>query len=204
VSFTRDTADALQYAAVLVNTRPTAAHGEGLTSVAELVEQLLEWDWTGDLPGTEDELETVRRVRSRLREYWDADLDQAVLITNDLLRDGDARPQLVNHEPLGWHVHATPSDAPLATRLAVDTAMAMVDVIRADELDRLKVCAAQDCDDVLVDLSRNRSRKFCDGTCGNNANVAAYRARQADARQSTERQPRTRRPSARPAAQPSS
>lgn len=183
MSFTRDTVDALQYAAVLVNTRPSGARDEGLTSIAELVEQFLEWDWTGDLPQSDDELETVRRVRIRLREYWDADLDQAVTITNDLLRDGDARPQLVHHEPLGWHVHATPPDAPFATRVAVDTAMAMVDVIRADELDRLKVCAAEDCDDVLVDLSRNRSRKFCDGTCGNNANVAAYRARQARARQ---------------------
>ena len=182
MNFTRDTADALQYAAVLVNTRPTSVHGEGLSSVAELADQLLAWDWTGNLPRTEDELETVRRVRTRLREYWDADLEQAVAITNDLLRDGDARPRLVNHEPLGWHVHATESDAPLATRLAVDTAMAMIDVIRADELDRLKVCAAEACDDVLVDLSRNRSRKFCDGTCGNNANVAAYRARRARSR----------------------
>lgn len=179
MTFTRDTADALQYAAVLVNTRPTAAHGEGLDSVEQLVEQLLDWDWTGALPTSDAELGPVRRVRARLREYWDADLDRAVAITNDLLRDGDARPRLVTHEPLGWHVHATADDAPLATRLAVDTAMAMIDVIRADELDRLKVCAAQDCDDVLVDLSRNRSRKFCDGTCGNNANVAAYRARQA-------------------------
>ena len=30
------------------------------------------------------------------------------------------------------------------------------------ELDRLRVCAADDCDDVLVDLSKNRSRRFCD------------------------------------------
>lgn len=179
MTFNRDTADALQYAAVLVNTRPSATHGEGLESVEQLEDQLREWDWTGHMPTSEDEVETVRRVRDRLRPYWDATLEEAVEITNDLLRDGDARPRLVTHEPLGWHVHATEDDAPLATRLAVDTAMAMIDVIRADELDRLKVCAAQDCDDVLVDLSRNRSRKFCDGTCGNNANVAAYRARKA-------------------------
>ena len=40
--------------------------------------------------------------------------------------------------------------------------MAFVDVIRTGELDRLRVCAADDCDDVLVDLSKNRSRRFCD------------------------------------------
>jgi predicted RNA-binding Zn ribbon-like protein len=52
-------------------------------------------------------------------------------------------------------------------------------VIRADELARLRVCAADDCEDVVVDLSKNRSKRFCDGGCGNRANVAAYRARKA-------------------------
>ena len=179
MAFTHDTDVALQYACAFVNTRPTTGREEGLPTVAALVTHLREWDWTGRMPTARDELETVLRVRDRLRQYWYADLEEAVEITNALLRDGDARPQLVIHEPLGWHVHATPDDAPLATRLAVDTAMAMIDVIRADELDRLKVCEAEDCDNVLVDLSRNRSRKFCDGTCGNNANVAAYRARKA-------------------------
>ena len=49
---------------------------------------------------------------------------------------------------------------------------------RSDELERLRLCDAPDCDAVLVDLSRNRSRRYCDtGNCGNRANVAAYRAR---------------------------
>ena len=48
-----------------------------------------------------------------------------------------------------------------------------------DELDRLRVCASETCTDVLVDLSKNRSRRFCEASCGNRASVAAYRARQA-------------------------
>lgn len=192
MAFTHDTDIALQYAANLINTRPTASKPDELSSVAALLAQMDGWGWTGAQPSTHAELETVRRVRGRLREYWDADTDEAVRITNELLRDGRANPQLVNHEPLGWHIHSTPDDAPLATRMAVDTAMAMIDVIRADELERLKVCAADDCDDVFVDLSRNRSRKFCDGTCGNNANVAAYRARQARARAGRQRSARQR------------
>ncbi|MEO6955771.1 MAG: CGNR zinc finger domain-containing protein [Antricoccus sp.] len=28
-----------------------------------------------------------------------------------------------------------------------------------------------------MDLSRNRSKRFCEGGCGNRTNVAAYRAR---------------------------
>ncbi|WP_447646541.1 CGNR zinc finger domain-containing protein [Nocardioides zeae] len=56
--------------------------------------------------------------------------------------------------------------------------MAMIDVIRADEMSRLGTCAADDCAGVVLDLSRNRSRKFCSTTCGNRTAVAAYRARQ--------------------------
>ena len=55
--------------------------------------------------------------------------------------------------------------------------MAMVDVIRSGQLHRLRHCEAADCDDVVIDLSKNRSRRFCDSGCGNRANVAAYRAR---------------------------
>lgn len=59
--------------------------------------------------------------------------------------------------------------------------MALADLIRAGELRRLKICAAPDCDAVLIDLSRNRSRMFCDtGNCGNRQHVAAYRERRKD------------------------
>jgi predicted RNA-binding Zn ribbon-like protein len=68
-------------------------------------------------------------------------------------------------------------ERPLADRVVVETAMAMVDVIRADENRRLDRCAAADCDDVVLDLSRNRSRRYCSTTCGNREAVAAYRAR---------------------------
>jgi predicted RNA-binding Zn ribbon-like protein len=55
--------------------------------------------------------------------------------------------------------------------------MAMIDVIRADEMSRLGVCAQDDCDGIVLDLSRNRSKIFCDTACSNRAAVAAYRAR---------------------------
>ena len=54
----------------------------------------------------------------------------------------------------------------------------VADLIRAGELRRLKTCAAPDCEAVLIDLSRNRSRRFCDtGNCANRQHVAAYRER---------------------------
>jgi predicted RNA-binding Zn ribbon-like protein len=61
--------------------------------------------------------------------------------------------------------------------MAVEAAMAIVDVVRSDELSRLRICEYPRCMNVAVDLSKNRSKRFCDDGCGNRAAVAAYRAR---------------------------
>ena len=178
--FAHDTELALQYAAALVNTRPTSSSPEALTSVEDLLLHLREWDgWTGRMPQTPADLTQVLRVRDRLAQLWEVDVEQAVDITNTLLRDGHALPQLVTHEPLGWHIHGTADDAAFAVRLAVEAAFGMIDVIRTDSLDRLQYCAGEDCERVLVDLTKNRSRKYCDTTCANKAHAAAYRARKA-------------------------
>jgi predicted RNA-binding Zn ribbon-like protein len=66
--------------------------------------------------------------------------------------------------------------------MAVEAAMAFVDVVRQKELDRLRVCDAEDCRDVLVDLSKNRSRRYCSTACSNRVNVAAFRARRTGSR----------------------
>ena len=96
-----------------------------------------------------------------------------------MLADAGAIPQLVRHDEWDWHLHAVGPTRDLATRIVVETAMAMIDVIRADEMSRLGVCADDTCDGVVLDLSRNRSQRFCSTACGNRNAVAAYRARQA-------------------------
>jgi predicted RNA-binding Zn ribbon-like protein len=98
-----------------------------------------------------------------------------------MLAEAGALPQLVRHDEWDWHLHAVQPDRPLATRVAVETAMAMIDVIRGRQLSRLGTCAADGCAGVVVDLSRNRSRRFCSATCGNREAAAAYRSRARDA-----------------------
>jgi predicted RNA-binding Zn ribbon-like protein len=174
--FAHDTEVALNAAAALVN---SANDGEDLPDVATLDSFVTEWGWTGERAHDAVELEAVHALRPRLRELWSADEDGAVKLVNGMLREANALPQLLKHDQWDYHLHATPSDAGLDVRMMVEAAMAFVDVIRMKELDRLRVCVADDCGDVLVDLSKNRSRRFCDSTCGNRMNVAAYRARQA-------------------------
>ena len=174
--FTDDTDASLQAAVALVNS--TDDPGEPLGSVDDLSAFLASWPYTGRHDATPAELESVRRLRPALRSLLLADRDEAAGIVNDMLARARALPQLQRHDHWDWHLHAVDPDRPLDERVVVETAMAMVDVIRADEMSRLATCAADDCDDVVLDLSRNRSRRYCSTTCGNREAVAAYRARQ--------------------------
>jgi predicted RNA-binding Zn ribbon-like protein len=173
--FAHDTEVSLSATAALVN---TARGGrEELPDVAALDAFVDHWRWTGSRAHDRHELDEVRLLRPRLAQLWELPKDEAADLVNELLANASALPQLVKHDGWDYHIHATPPDAPLADRMAVDAAMAFADVIRAGEMDRLRVCAAADCDDVLVDLSKNRSRRFCSLTCANRVNVAAYRSR---------------------------
>lgn len=177
--FGHDTAEGLMSTAALVNTlMPT----DTLESIADLDVFVDRWGYTGAHTHTRTELDGVRSLRPRFLEAWSMSRDDLVGFVNELLLETQALPQLVRHDGWDYHLHATPADAPLADRMAVDGGMALVDVIRADEIDRLKLCAG-DCGGVLIDLSKNRSRRYCDRGCGNRANVAAYRARKAAAEQ---------------------
>ena len=179
MTFAHDTELALVSAAALVNTAALAESDEDtLGTPADLQALLDEQGWTGVRAGDQGELDAVRALRPVLRALWDLDEEGLVGRVNTMLTDYAALPQLIDHDGIGWHIHAVPREAPLATRMGVEAAMAMVDVLRAGELDRLKTCAAEDCEDVVVDLSRNRSRRFCEGSCGNRENVRAYRDRQ--------------------------
>jgi predicted RNA-binding Zn ribbon-like protein len=175
VAFTHDTEAALLAAVALVN---SAEEPDTLTTTDELNAFLDSHEFTGTRLGDQAELTAVRDLRPRLRALLTGDRDEAAELVNEVLDEGHAVPQLVRHGGHDWHIHAVAPDAPLATRIAVEAAMAMIDVIRADEMSRLDVCSDADCEGLVLDLSRNRSRRFCSTTCGNRAAVAAYRARQ--------------------------
>lgn len=177
--FTHDTESALTAAVELVN---TAVPPDTLETVAQLDAFFATHGYTGSRRRDRTELDEVRALRPRLRQLLTGGRDEAARLVNAMLSETGALPQLVRHDGNDWHIHAVSPERSLADRILVESAMAMVDVIRADELSRLGVCADPDCSGLALDLSRNRSRKFCSTTCGNRAAVAAYRARRAPTR----------------------
>ncbi|GGO12369.1 CGNR zinc finger domain-containing protein [Micromonospora parathelypteridis] len=178
--FAHDTECSLIAAAALVNT--AGRDGELLPDIAALDAFFVRRGYSGRHEQTEAELRAVRELRPQLRRIWYSEPPEIVALVNGLLLEHRALPQLIEHDGEPYHLHAVPRDAPLATRIAVEAAMAMADLVRARELSRLRICEYPDCDNVLVDLSRNRSRRFCEAGCGNRAAVTAYRARRAAGR----------------------
>ena len=133
--------------------------------------------YTGRRDRNDVELRELRAIRPVLRELLTADRDTAAELVNKMLAHAVALPRLVRHDMLDWHLHSVSPDEPLVTRVLVETAMAMVDLVRVDEMSRLSVCADDTCAGVVLDLTRNRSRRFCSTACANRNAVAAYRAR---------------------------
>lgn len=175
--FTDDTEDALRAAVRLVN---TAEDPDSLTDAADEEAFLAEFPYTGRLDRDTAEIESLRRLRGRLRAMLTAPRDEMAAAVNDALGSARITPRLARHDAMDWHLHAVADDRPLAERVLVETAMALVDVIRADEGSRISVCADDTCDALALDLSRNRSKRYCSTTCANRNAVAAYRARRAD------------------------
>ena len=169
--FSHDTEVSLAGAAALVNT--VGLDGDTLVTLADLDGFLADNSYSGVIRRTTEELESVRAQRGRLPRYRTLrHRDEPAPLVNEILDEADARPYLSRHDEWDWHLHVTRPDAPLANRIAAEGAMAFLDLIRADALGRLRICAAEDCEDVLIDLS-----KYSSGNCGNRTNVAAYRAR---------------------------
>jgi predicted RNA-binding Zn ribbon-like protein len=134
------------------------------------------------VPGEPADVERLREHRARLDEIAVAcgagDEDRAIEKLNALLARAGASPQIASHDGRGPHLHVSRPTAPLADRMAAHFAMGLAWLVVAGQTSRLSSCASPTCNDVFIDLSRNRSRRYCDSrTCGNRLHVAAYRAR---------------------------
>lgn len=174
-----DTECALGTVVDLVNSAPEVTGEEGLPDLTALQDLVDRQQVSGIGRLTREDLAGALRLRVRLLEIFRArDQATAVGLVNALVADARSTPRLTDHDGWPLHMHYHAPDARLPEHLAADCGMALAFVISAGEQSRLATCAAPDCERVLVDLSRNRSKQYCDSrTCGNRLHVAAYRAR---------------------------
>ena len=178
-----DTRCALDTVVDLVNTAPPIAGRETLTDVADL-RGFVDQHKVSEIGRLEPaDVAAVHAIRDRFTEVFGAADDLAAVgVLNALITGAGTTPRLTDHDGYHWHVHYFAPGASLADHLAADCGMALSFLVIAGERERLRRCDAPDCRRAFVDLSRNRSRRYCDSrTCGNRLHVAAYRARRREA-----------------------
>jgi predicted RNA-binding Zn ribbon-like protein len=180
VLFSHDTEHSLACAVDLVNSAPSGSNDEGLPDLTALQGFVRRHDVSDVGRLTQTDLTAVHHLRTTVKAVFTAHDDAAAAaLINRLVSQAGVRPRLTDHDGYAWHVHYFTPGAALADHLALDCGMALAQVVAAGETERLRQCEAPDCDQVLVDLSRNRSKRYCDArTCGNRLHVAAYRERQ--------------------------
>ncbi|MER6675865.1 CGNR zinc finger domain-containing protein [Streptomyces sp. NPDC000983] len=181
---THDTRCALEAVVDLVNTAPeTDTAQDALPDVAALAEFVRGHDISDVGVLGEADLAAVREVRGKFARIFAApDALGAAGLINELVAAAGTTPRLTDHDGYDWHVHYFAPGASVADHLAADCGMALAFFVVAGEQERLRRCEAPDCRRAFVDLSRNRSRRYCDSrTCGNRLHVAAYRARRKEA-----------------------
>ena len=124
-----------------------------------------------------------RELRGRLAEVWAlAAVDEAAAVerVNALLAAAGPLRLTAGGDVVGLAPAQVPADA--VERLAAMAALALAETAMDGELTRLRVCEGEDCENALVDASRNRSKRFCDeANCANRTHVRSYRARLAEA-----------------------
>ncbi|KAF4407941.1 MULTISPECIES: CGNR zinc finger domain-containing protein [Streptomyces] len=178
-----DTRCALDCVTDLVNTSAEEPEPDTLTDLPAL-RDFVRRNNISDV-GTlgEADLTAVRAVRAKFAAVFEAgSTPDAAELLNGMVAAAGTTPRLTDHDGYDWHIHYFAPGATLAEHLAADGGMALAFLVVAGERERLRRCDAPDCRRAFVDLSRNRSRRYCDSrTCGNRLHVAAYRARRREA-----------------------
>lgn len=123
----------------------------------------------------------LKRLRRELRPIFEAsdagDETQVVQLVNALLTKYTVSPHIAGHDAQSWHLHVAERGSSVSALITAECIMGLAMLVVDFGPTRLGVCSADRCDNVFVDTSPNRSRRYCSDRCSSRANVAAYRAR---------------------------
>ena len=125
------------------------------------------------------DLESVRALRAEVRELFAAETaTQATQRLNELLADARVHMRVVRERGsprLDWSLDTS---VPLAQTLRGAVAVSAAHLATEFGFERLRVCGADPCADVFLDVSKRGEQRFCGPRCATRVRVAAHRARQ--------------------------
>ena len=132
-------------------------------------------------PVTAAQLEQFDALAPDLRAVFEAadagDLGHAAGLINDLLERTGARPRLDRFPDGQWSLHFHGPDDSVVLGWSAGIASALAVIVGSDWGGRLGVCAADPCDRVYLDESKNGTRRYCSTRCQSRVKAAAHRAR---------------------------
>jgi predicted RNA-binding Zn ribbon-like protein len=159
------------------------APGDRLQTVADLRALLLdEHHWRRI--ASEADVEPLRALRAELRTVFEdaavGEESAAVRRINVLLDSIQITPRLTGHDGAAWHLHFAEGAQRASEGFASAAVLGVAFYVGEFGFSRLGTCQSSSCQNVFIDTSSNRSRRYCSDRCATRANVAAYRARQRD------------------------
>ncbi|MGW3199174.1 CGNR zinc finger domain-containing protein [Streptomyces sp. NPDC001118] len=169
---------ALEIVVDLVNSVPRDGEVDALSNVKAVHEFMKRHDINSVTLPDQGSLEAILMMREQFSCILSAGDDHAAApLLNKVLAAANAFPRLTLDGP-HWRIQHFAPGQPLTDYIAANGGTALVHLITEREWGRLRRCQAGTCTRFFVDVSRNRSRRYCDGrACGNRLHVAAYRAR---------------------------
>lgn len=125
------------------------------------------------------DLATLRLMRTQLRDLLATpEFTAAARLISQFLERSDARPVLVTDAEGQAELSMTTGNTSVSDAVMADIAVALAALVSRGGLTRLGICGAPGCRKAFCDRSQAGNRRYCDPqTCGNRANVAAYRRR---------------------------
>ena len=122
----------------------------------------------------------------RVQSLPDVDVGTATLWINAELTELEISPSLTDHGEAALHIHWTPASATFDDQVLADFLMALTNELCDNGTTRFGRCAADDCERLFYDSSRNGSRRFCSDTrCASRTHTADHRKRKKTTRKHT-------------------
>lgn len=163
----------------LVNSHDlTLEEPEHLRSPAELGVFLAEHGMAWPRRPTNADLEQVRALRAQVRALFAARTQlEAAEVLNGLLAGTRVRMGVVRERPLPRIEWAMDTSVELVDALRSAVAVSAAHLVEDFGFDRLRVCGADPCADVFLDVSKRGEQRFCGPRCATRVRVAAHRAK---------------------------
>ena len=164
----------------LVNTLDESiASPEHLTTPADVDKFLAvhEIDWPRR--ATAADLDALRDVRARVRGLFVAATQaEAQRRLNELLREARVNLRVARERGAARIEWMADDSIDLAEAVRSACAVSAAHIARDMGFERLRVCGADPCADVFLDISKRGEQRFCGPRCATRVRVAAHRARQ--------------------------